>query len=283
MKYIRRVSNSVFKLLSRFSLRQVYLTPFRMSFRMHWLMAFLCLILITGCVSQEATPKTWTLEIHDDAPLANLSLVRRVVPEVGIESRRHFWAPDVHVRVVGESRFGDPDEEADLSCIYAGLKDVLPDIAIVPARTFWEQVSAPHDVIKLSKLFVAPQSDRLRELQIDVIVIAYHARIDLENVKKEYLFLGLYSDEDKETAAVTVVDLHRKAIIHGSRITFKDVDFFGHYVFIIPFWFLTSSPSDICNRVARQAGTAIAEVMPDHAIRALVVVAAEDPYEVQSR
>lgn len=261
----------------RSSAKNTYLTPNRITSRLHWLLICICLIPITGCVVA-ATPDTYNLDIHDDAPLPNLTLVRAVVPEVGTEfhNRHPVFSSNYSESVVSESRFGEPGEEADLSCVYAGLKEALPGIDIVPTLTFWEQIDTPHDVIELSELLVALQSDQLRAFQADVIVIAYHTEIDLENTMMEYFIEGAYSDTDKETAAIIVIDLHRKAMIHGSKISFEDIVFFYHF-WTIPFVAFTSDPPDICNTVGRQAGAAIAEAMPDSPIRTLVVMAAKDP------
>ena len=267
--------------MNKFSSRQTYLTPIRISSRLHWLLICFCLIPITGCITQ-ATPDTWNLEIHDDAPLPNLSLVRNVVPEVGTKSRTVMFKTDDAVREVSESRFGDPDEEADLSCVYAGLKEALPGIDIFPTTIFWEQVAAPQDVIELSELFDAPHSGRLQASQADVIVIAYHTEIDLSAGPASVIVTNLYGDMDKETMAIIVIDLHRKAIIQGSKISFEDVTIIGNVTFF-PFVFFTLDPPDICNTVARQAGAAIAEAMPGRTARALVVVAGEDPYAAASR
>ena len=266
--------------MNRISSKHTNLIPVHISSRLHWLLICLCLIPITGCVTQ-ATPDTWNLEIQDDAPplLPNLSLVRRVVPEVSTKSYTgwNFQTNDL-VREVSESRFGDPDEDADLSCVNTGLKKALPDIDIVPRTTFWEQIAAPHDTIRLSELFVAPQVDRLSASQAEVIVVAYHTEVDVESTKMESLIEGAYSDTDRETAAIIVIDLHRKAIIHSSKISFEDSHFIYHFV-TIPFGGFTRDPPDICNTIGRQAGTAIAEAMPGRPVRALVVVAGKDPYE----
>ena len=258
-------------------------TPIRISSRGHWLLVCLCLLPITGCVFQ-ATPDTWNLEIHDDAPppLPQLSLVRRVVPEIGTKSRTSgvmIPATNDAVREVSESRFGDPDEDADLSCVNAGLKETLPGIDIVPTTTFWEQIAAPRDAIELSELFVAPYIDRLRSFQADVIVIAYHKNIDVESSAVTNIIDSYYADKDQETAAIIVIDLHRKTILHGSKITFEDEMVIGYMVLVIPIVIISLDPSDICNTVARQAGAAIAEAMPGRAVRALVVAAGKDPYE----
>ena len=251
-----------------------------MSFWVNRLLVCLCLIQGTGCVIiLSPPPEESNLETHDEVPLPNLTLVRDVVPEVGKEYRkRHpLFSSDYFGSVVSESRFGDPGEEADLSCIYTGLKEALPSIDILSTSAFWERVGAPNNVIELSELFVAPQSEWLREFQADILVIAYHTRIDLENTKMEVLIEGAYDDTDKETASIIVIDLHRKTIIHGLKVTFEDKAFFYHFMIIPVFWFHTTDPPDMCIAVARQAGIAIAETMPDRPIRALVVVAGEEP------
>jgi hypothetical protein len=260
--------------MDRLSLKRTYLTPVRIASRLHWLLVCLCLIPLTGCMVA-TTPYTYNLDIHDDAPLPDLSLVRRVVPEVGTRTGTEMART---VDVVSESRFGDPGDEADLSCVYAGLKEALPDIEIVPTTNFWEQVTAPHDVIKLSDLFVAPQSVRLQALQADVIVIAHHSEIDLESQGMFVLISANYSTTVKKTAAIIVIDLRRKATLHGSKISFRDHSNIGYHLFI-PYLEGTSPPPDICNTVGHQAGAAIAETMPGRAVRTLVVVAGEDPYE----
>ena len=270
--------------MNNYSSMHTNLAPVHISSRLLGLLICLCLIPITGCVTQ-ATPDTWNLKIQDDAPppLPNLSLVRRVVPEVSTKSYTGWnLKTNDTVPEVSESRFGDPDEEADLSCVYDGLKEELPDIDIVSTTTFWEQIAAPYDTIKLSELFVAPQVDRLSASQADVIVIAYHTDVDVESTKMESLIEGAYSDTDRETAAIIVIDLHRKAIIHASKISFEDSYFIYHFV-TIPFGFFTLDPPNICNTVGRQAGAAIAEAMPGRPVRALVVVAGEDPYEAAQR
>ena len=79
----------------RSSAKNTYLTPNRVTSRLHWLLICICLIPITGCVVA-ATPDTYNLDIHgtynldihDDAPLPNLTLVRDVVPEVSTEFRK---------------------------------------------------------------------------------------------------------------------------------------------------------------------------------------------------
>jgi hypothetical protein len=258
--------------MNRSSAKNTYLTPNRITSRLHWLLICLCLIPITGCMTA-ATPDTYNLDIQDDARLPNLPLVRRVVPEVG-KIENLFSTVDV----VSESRFGEPDEEANLSCVNAGLKEALPDIDIVPTTTFWEQVAAPHDIIKLSELFVSPRSDRLQALKADVIVIAYHSEIDLVRGGMFVLISAVYNVTDKKTAAIIVIDLRRRTILHGSKISFKDEFIIGYHLFF-PIVTGTTDPPDICITVGRQAGAAIAEAMPGHSVRALVVVAGEDPYE----
>lgn len=229
-----------------------------------------------------ATPDTWQLEIHDDDLLPNLSLVRRVVPENGTTSRTVMFVTDDDISEVSESRFGDPDEDADPGCIFAGLEAALPAIDIIPPTIFWDRVAAPDGIVALSDLFVAPRADRLGALQADFIVIAYHARTDVDSFYATVLVEGLFGDEDMETAAIIVIDLDRRAIIHGSKISFSDKDFVYH-VFTIPLVFFTLDPSDFCKNVGYQAGVAIAKTMPGRAVRALVVVAGEDPYEAASR
>jgi len=269
--------------MDRFSSKYTNLIPVHISSRLHWLLICLCLIPITGCMTQ-ANPGTWNLEIQDGAPppLPNLSLVRSVVPEAGTKSRKGVFSDDT-VTVVSESRFGDPNEDADLNCVNIGLKEALPGIDIVPTTKFWEQVATPDDVIELYELFDAPQVDRLSASRADVIVIAYHTKIDLETwLATDIFFSTIYQKTDKETAAIIVIDLDRKAIIHGSKISFEDDSSFG-YIFYVPVGGFTRDPPDICNTVGRQAGAAIAEAMPGRAVRALVVVAGEDPYEAANR
>jgi hypothetical protein len=264
--------------MTRISSNQYYLTTIHISFWMRWLLVCLYLVLIAGCA--HAIPAVHfksDLEIHDDTQLPNILLVRSVVPEVGEEYRERLFSSNYYADVESESRFGDPGEDADLSCIYAGLREALPSIDIIPTATFWEQIEAPQDVIELPELFTAPQFDRVRALQADVLVIAYHARIDVENTKMELVVEGVYANKDKETASIIVVDLNRKSIIHGSRITFEDEYLIYRGLFIVPLWVYTSDPPDICNMVARQAGLAIAETMPDHPVRAMVVLAGEEP------
>ena len=262
--------------MNRFSFKHGYSKAIRLSFLTYAVSACLCLITITGCFTYRVTPETRSLRFYEDCTYPNLLLTQRVVPEVG-EELRTFYGDSDYVRVVSKSRFGDPDEEPDLSCIYAGLREVLPGIDIIPTVTFWEQIEAQQNVIDLHELFVAPQSDRLEALQADVLIIAYHAKIDLEYGMAEIVSDGYYSDKDKETAAVVVVDLSRETVIHGSRITYEDHDLFAHRAFVIPFFGFARGPSDICNSVARQAGNVISLAMPGRGIRALVVVAAEDP------
>jgi len=270
--------------MNRISSKHTNLIPVHISSRLHCLLICLCLIQITGCVTQ-ATPDTWNLEIQDDAPplLPNLSLVRRVVPEVSTKSYTgwNLKTNDL-VREVSESQFGDPDEDADLSCVNTGLKKALPDIDIVPTTTFWEQIAASHDTIRLSELFVAPQVDRLSASQAEVIVVAYHTEFDIETTNMFALIHAGFSKTDKERAAIIVIDINRKAIIHASKITFEDTDAFG-WMMAIPVWRFTLEPPDICNTIGRQAGAAIAEAMPGRPVRALVVVAGKDPYEAAQR
>ena len=261
--------------MNKLSLKQACLTTIRLSIWASRLLACLCLIAITGCFFK-ADPDHENLEFYENT-LPNITITRRVVPEVGYEKREIYGSTDFTNKVESESRFGDPDEEPDLSCIYTGLREALPSIHIIPTSNFWEQIDASQDAVELTELFATPQSDRLRALQADVLVIAYHARIDLEYTMMEGVFEGVYDDRDRETATIVVVDLDRKTIVHGSSISYEDWDAFAHVFFIVPMIMSSREPFDICNTVARQAGTAIAETMPDRPIRALVVVAGEDP------
>ena len=156
--------------MNRFSLKHAYFTPSRVFFLVNWLLVCLCLISITGCVGR-AKPDTRDLVFDEDATLPNLTLSRQVVPEVGM-AERIFYGESDYVQVESKSRFGDSDEEPNLSCIYAGLRKALPSIDIIPTATFWEQVEAPQSVSQLPELFAAPESGGLRALKADVLVIA---------------------------------------------------------------------------------------------------------------
>lgn len=246
-----------------------------MSFWPYGVSICLCLITITGCFLK-AIPDHENLGFYENT-LPNITITRHVVPEVGYQKSEIYGSTDFDNKVESESRFGGPDEEPDLSCIYSGLREALPRIDIIPTSNFWEQIDASQDAVELTELFATPQSDRLRALQADVLVIAYHARIDLSYAIVEGVVEGGYQDIDRETATIVVVDLNRKSIVHGSSISFEDFDSFIHVFFVVPLIFSSREPFDICNTVARQAGTAIAETMPDRPIRALVVVAGEDP------
>ena len=82
---------------------------------------------------------TRNLKIHEDATLPNITLSRHVVPEVHHQFREFLpWSGSVQVH--SESRFGNPDDETDLSCIYAGLREAVPSIDIIPTATFREQI-----------------------------------------------------------------------------------------------------------------------------------------------
>ena len=270
--------------MDRLTSKHTNLAPFRIFSRLHRLLFLVCLIAINGCVTR-ATPDTWNLKIQDDSPLPipNLSLVRQVVPEVGTKSYSGWnsGTDAVPVAVETKSWFGDSGDVADPSCIYAGLKEALPGIDIIPTTTFWDQIKVSHDAIELSKLFVGPQSDRLRAIQADVMIIVYHTEIDVETTNNFIGIFALFSNTVKKTAAIIAIDLDRKAIIHGSKISFQKTSG-GGYSFFIPFGSITLDPPDICNTVGRQAGAAIAEAMPGRTICALVVVAGEDPYEAAS-
>jgi len=238
------------------------------------LLACLCLITINGCF-YKAEPDTGHLRFYENT-LPDITLTRRVVPEVGY-AKREIYGKLNTVRVESKSRFGGPDEEPDLSCIHTGMREALPSIKIIPTNNFWEQIDASQNTVELTELFATPQSEWLRMLQADVLVIAYHSRIDLSYVMMEGVFEGIYDDTDRETASIVVVDLNRKMIIHGSSISFEDHDSFAHVFWIVPMIMSSREPFDICNKVAHQAGTTIVEAMPDRAIRALVVVAAKNP------
>jgi len=191
----------------------------------------------------------------------------------------NIYGSDSQVEEVSSSRFGNPDGEADLSCVITGMRVSFPDAHIVPTATFWEKAVAPDEVVELSELFVAPASIRWQALDLDVLVIAYHKIVDVQTDFVEGFVEGAYLDKDRETAAVVVIDLQNQKIIHASKITFEDVDFIAHFFFVIPFGLATIATSDPCNMVGEAAGAAITNTVPKPAPRVVVVAAGNNPYD----
>ncbi len=241
-----------------------------------WLIG--CLF-IAGCVNR-VDPEMLELTLSDGAlaPLPQISLVRHTVPETSTMTL-NIYGSDSRVEEVSKSRFGDPDEEADLSCVITGMRDSLPDAHIVPTSAFWEKVVAPDEVVELSELFVAPALTRWQALDLDVLVIAYHKIVDVETFFMEAFVEGGYWDEDRETAALVVIGLQNQKVIPASKVIFEDDDFVGHVFIVIPFGGATVATSDPCNMVGEAAGAAIANAQLKSAPRVVVVAAGNDPYD----
>ncbi len=254
-------------------------TPVTTLIKLRRMVLSVCLLSIAGCVIR-VDPEMLELALSDGAVtrLPQISLVRHTVPETSTMTL-NIYGSDSRVEEVSKSRFGDPDEEADLSCVITGMRDSLPDAHIVPTSTFWEKVVAPDEVVELSELFVAPALTRWQALDLDVLVIAYHKIVDVKTVFAEGLVTGVYADEDRETAALVAIDLRNQKIIHASKVIFEDDGFIGHVLVVIPIGMATVATSDPCNMVGEAAGAAIANAQLKLAPRVVVVAAGNDPYD----
>ncbi len=254
-------------------------TPITILIMLRRMVFSVCLLSIAGCAVR-LDPEMLELTLSDGAlaPLPQISLVRHTVPETSTMTL-NIYGSDSRVEEVSKSRFGNPDEEADLSCVITGMRVSLPDAHIVPTATFWEKAVAPDEVVELSELFVAPASIRWQALDLDVLVIAYHKIVDVQTDFVEGIASGLYVDKDRETAALVVIDLQNQKIIYASKVTFEDVDAIGHFLIVIPFGLATIATSDPCNMVGEAAGAAITNTVPKPAPRVVVVAAGNNPYD----
>ena len=240
-------------------------------------MTFLLFFLLAqGCV-EIIDPETRELKFQDRTftDLPSVTLVRRVIPQistkiVGVLKR---W----EMEQVSSSKFGDANQIADLSCVINGIRRNFPEVDIVPTEIFWGRVAEQSESVELTELFTSPASSRWQELQMDVLIVAFHQIIDVERFYGEIIFIGAYHDIDRETAAFLAIDLWNKKVFHASEAVFEDNDGVGHYLFF-PYAVETIASSDVCSMVGEAAGAAISNASLKSAPRVVVVAARDNPY-----
>jgi hypothetical protein len=240
----------------------------------------LAVLSIAGCVDIR-DPETMTLEVSEASfsELPEITLVRRVIPRETTK-KVGFFADPSETKEVTSSKFGAPNEIANLNCVIDGMRDSFPDVEIVPTETFWSHVAGLKEEMTLSKILSPPSSNKWQELHIDFLVAAYHEIADLEMFVYEAFAGGLYHDIDRETAATVVIDLPNRTVLNGSKAVFEDDDGVGHFSFVIPLVFVDIASSDPCKMVGQASGAAISSATLKPSPRVVVVAAGNDPYTV---
>ena len=242
--------------------------------------ALLLLLMSTkGCIKLE----TAQLEIQDQKfkDLPDISLVQRVIPQRTTKEAGVYFGT-WETEEVSDSKFGAPNEIANLDCVIDGILGSNPSIEIVPTEIFWSQVANFEEEVELSELFDSPALERWQEARIDFLVASYHQELDVEMFASALVLEGGYFDTDRETAAVLVIDLQNQRLVQASEAVFEDMDAYAH-VLIIPYVLVTTAESDPCEAVGMRAGEAIAKVGLGSAPRVVVVAAKSNPYRAVFR
>jgi hypothetical protein len=227
-----------------------------------------------GCVVS-VDPAVSTLDTSISG-LPEITLVRRVTPERRTKETQIYWGAWQTEGATG-SEFGGATDVADLSCVAEGLRKDHPEIEVVPTQTFWNQVAGGKDEITLSELFTSPLSNRWRELQIDVLVVAYHTVGDVKIIAAEIIMEGFYSYENRETAAVLAVDLRTRKGIHASQVILEQGVALYHFL-VVPLPIVRNASSDPCRTIGEAAAQAISITDLPSAPRVAVVAAGSNPY-----
>ncbi len=235
-------------------------------------------LMLSACVDKvDPVFSAVELESREQSALPQLTLARRVVP-VHTTKTVTAWVGERRVEEVSSSRFGGVGKVAKPKCTVEGLRRALPDATIVPTQAFWERVAAPEETIELSRVFAQPALARLQELDVDVLVAAYHQLIDVESFFSELVMAGGVSHDKREVAAVAVVEIETERLIHVTRAVYSDSDAFGHIFFVVPMGRFTVPSSRPCESTGEQAGTAIRASVTEPDPRIVVVATESDPF-----
>ena len=207
----------------------------------------------------------------------SITLVRRVTPEHStklIEAYGLEWQE----ATVSSSQFGAAGSLADPSCVVNGLKKQIPSVEIISTALFWDRVAGSAEEMTLADFFSSASRNQWKTDQPDILIIAYHNIVDVENKFGEVVITGGYSDKDKETASVVVVDLRNENVVHASETAFEHYEAVEHHLIVIPLAGSIVPSSNPCEIVGENAGQAIAQLTWNSPPRVTVVAAGNNPY-----
>lgn len=235
-------------------------------------------LVLTGCVFPEE-PTGSTRAPKEAAPAAGLeiTLVRKATVEIATKTVAAHPVKR-QVDALSRSKFGAPGEIADLGCVLDGLRAQSPAVEIVPTASFWEEVAAPDGAMSLLRLFRTDKALRLKALDIDFLITAYHQRFDVKSGGGEMVIVGGYTDEDREVAAAAVIDPSAGTVLNAVQFVYEREMVVSHAAIIVPVVWGTYASSDPCTMIGEASADVIAQAADNRAPRVLVVAAKDNPY-----
>lgn len=242
------------------------------------LFLLIVILLVVGCDSQR-DPEMSSYYIVDNVelPIPEIMLVRRVTPRTQTK-KVMIYGNVTATEEIGESRFGEPHEDANPQCIIKGIVNRIPKAQIVPTLRFWDEVAGPLEKVELSILFESPVVEQLHELNIDALVLAHNMEFDLETGFGELILSGGFTEISEETSAAIVINFHSGRIFESTSASGKTEATTAHVMIIMPLIYEITPTSDVCDVIAEHTADAIISEFKSDAPTILVLVTEENPH-----
>ena len=139
-----------------------------------------------------------------------------------------------------------------------GDRNAAPQIEIIPTERFWAALGADTEEIPaISDLFAGSETDALNETGADILVIAYHQVVDLEDGFLEVVLEGGVEDGDRVTVAVAVLNVANRKLIHVAQSEYENLFIALHFFVVVPAARFTEPNFEPCEFLGEQAGDAI--------------------------
>lgn len=233
---------------------------------------------LSGC-AHSVDPRHASVDVVsvDFAAISELVLTRRVI---GVEStaRTNTYGVEGEQKSISDSRFGGVGQIADPTCITDGITRTFPAARIIPTATFWTLTAPERDAITLGEALRQETGRRLTENGVQVLIAAYHRRVDLESAFVEGIVAGGAKDRDRETAAVAVFDVGREKVLSIERLEYEDETSIAHIFVVIPLGAFTTVTTQPCEGVGARAGEALTRHFGGESVGLVVVATESDPY-----
>lgn len=232
-----------------------------------------------GCVSHvDPSHQTLNVESVSTESLANLVLRKRVVP-LETRTKQSIYGHESEVDSLSTSRFGAAGEVAKLDCIVSGIRLAAPQSELIPTERFWAALGGDKDKIELSALLTGSEAGVLKELDTDILIVAYHQIVGLESGFMEVVIEGGISREDRITVAVAVLDLATQKLINVAKSEYENHFVALHFFVVVPAARFTEPNFAPCEFLGERAGEAINAHAVGRRSRVLVVATNDDLFE----